>query len=156
VNLLVSQYRSICSYSSVHATGVECFRAMQAKPPGQRIELTFIDFVLRLLTEKMFAFRTAVLVSLLSSVRGAIDRSTFSNLRATEQHDGYMKFDIDFEFPLSLLWKKSNVQCYFSTCCNTPVFASNSLYCLTNAATSANSSIAECLCYMSSPYCALL
>eukprot|EP01083_Nonionella_stella_P014217 39966_1 len=69
-----------------------------------------------------------------------LDRSTFSNLHATEKHDGYMKFKQDIRLPLSVKWTK------YIACGGTDVsvvVANNVFYCLKNIDWGFNDSISN-------------
>ena len=68
----------------------------------------------------------------LISISYGIDRTQFSNFRATESHDSYLSFSSSFSFPLSLKWNVSNTSCTFSNGILNFAFTNKIFYCLTN------------------------
>ena len=61
-----------------------------------------------------------------------IDRTQFSNARATERHDGYLSFSTELEFPLSLKWSNLNASCAIYYAFINFALTNEIFYCLTN------------------------
>ncbi len=62
----------------------------------------------------------------------SINRTQFTNFRATETHDGYLSFPYPLNFPLSLKWNVSNSSCTEENGLLNVVFSNDIFYCLTN------------------------
>eukprot|EP01084_Bolivina_argentea_P006719 12717_1 len=62
----------------------------------------------------------------------SIDRTQFTNFRATQTHDGYLSFPYSFNFPLTLKWTVSNTSCTEENGLLNLVFSNDIFYCLTN------------------------